>query len=278
MLLGPLTVRVAATGTPTAAAGPQALPQRTARLPGHPPARRHHRGSRRRHAASPPTASARTSSRSAPGSASTPAPDAPTSPTAATPTPPGSAAKRAYQVEGPPRRRRPVPPAPRPRRGPRPGRPRRPPRALTLVTGTPFGQLRRDGGAWLTDGDRLDQILQCAIVDVAHLVTTASLAHGDHAAAQKAAELAIRVAPAEETPTTRPRRRPRRPRPPPRRRTTPPRPRSSTAATTKTTSPPNSPPAPNRSSTTTRSGSPAAGEHRPELRAGRSSRLTHRGF
>jgi len=73
-------------------------------------------------------------------------------------------------------------------------------RALTLVTGTPFGQLRRDGGVWLSEGQRLDQILQCAIVDVAHLVTTVSLAHGDHSAAQHAAELATRVAPAEETP------------------------------------------------------------------------------
>lgn len=73
-------------------------------------------------------------------------------------------------------------------------------RALTLVKGTPFSQLRRDGGVWLSEGQRLDQLLQCAIIDVAHLVTTASLAHGDHAAAQKAAELAIRVAPAEETP------------------------------------------------------------------------------
>ena len=38
-----------------------------------------------------------------------------------------------------------------------------------------------------------------SIVDVTHLVTTASLALGDHAAAQKAAQLAVRVAPAEET-------------------------------------------------------------------------------
>lgn len=72
--------------------------------------------------------------------------------------------------------------------------------ALSLATGTPFSQLRRDGGAWLSDGEPLDQILQCAIVDVAHLVATASLAEDDPAAAQTAAELAIRVAPAEETP------------------------------------------------------------------------------
>ncbi len=72
-------------------------------------------------------------------------------------------------------------------------------RALTLVKGTPLGQLRREGGAWINEGQRLDQLLQCSIVDVAHLVTTASLALGDHAAAQKAAELATRVAPAEET-------------------------------------------------------------------------------
>lgn len=72
-------------------------------------------------------------------------------------------------------------------------------RALSLVKGTPLGQLRREGGAWLSEGQRLDQLLQCAIVDVAHLVTTASLALGDHAAAQEAAEIATRVAPAEET-------------------------------------------------------------------------------
>lgn len=71
--------------------------------------------------------------------------------------------------------------------------------ALALVQGTPLGQLRREGGAWLSEGQRLDQLLQCAIVDVAHLVTTASLALGDHATAQEAAEIATRVAPAEET-------------------------------------------------------------------------------
>lgn len=72
-------------------------------------------------------------------------------------------------------------------------------RALTLVTGTPFGQLRRDGGAWLADTGRLDQVLQCAIIDVAHLVTTACLAEGDLNGAHAAAELAAKVAPSEET-------------------------------------------------------------------------------
>ncbi len=71
--------------------------------------------------------------------------------------------------------------------------------ALTLVKGAPFGQLRKDGGAWLSEGQRLDQILQCSIVDVAHLVATASLALGDHTAAQQAAALAASIAPAEET-------------------------------------------------------------------------------
>lgn len=72
--------------------------------------------------------------------------------------------------------------------------------ALSLVTGTPFAQLRRDGGAWLAEGDRLDQILLCAIVDVAHLVATASLQQGNLSQAQAAAELAARVALDEETP------------------------------------------------------------------------------
>jgi len=72
--------------------------------------------------------------------------------------------------------------------------------ALTLVTGTPFSHLRKDGYGWLYEGDRLDQILLCGIVDVAHVVCTASLATGDLAQAQAAAELATRVAPDEETP------------------------------------------------------------------------------
>jgi len=72
--------------------------------------------------------------------------------------------------------------------------------ALSLVTGTLFSQLRNNGGAWLADGDRLDQILLCAVVDVAHLVTTANLQLGNLSEAQAAAELALRVAPHEETP------------------------------------------------------------------------------
>lgn len=71
--------------------------------------------------------------------------------------------------------------------------------ALSLVTGTPYSQLRNNGGAWLADGDRLDQILLCAIVDVAHLLTTADLQLGHLTDAQGAAELALRVAPNEET-------------------------------------------------------------------------------
>jgi predicted Zn-dependent protease len=42
--------------------------------------------------------------------------------------------------------------------------------------------------------------LLCAIVDVVHLVTTASLQQGNLPQAQEAAELAARVAPDEETP------------------------------------------------------------------------------
>lgn len=72
--------------------------------------------------------------------------------------------------------------------------------ALGLVTGTPFADLRVKGGAWLADGDRLDQILLCGIVDVAHLVAVAALQRGELADAQRMAELALRVAPNEETP------------------------------------------------------------------------------
>nr|NLI51649.1 LysM peptidoglycan-binding domain-containing protein [Propionibacterium sp.] len=70
--------------------------------------------------------------------------------------------------------------------------------ALTLVNGTPFDQLRATGGAWLAEGDRLDQILLCAVLDVAHLVSVAALEQGDLDQARAAAELALKVAPHEE--------------------------------------------------------------------------------
>jgi hypothetical protein len=72
--------------------------------------------------------------------------------------------------------------------------------ALSLVSGMPFDQLRADGYEWLTEGARIDQHLVCAAVDVAHLVTTHSLATGDLAAARAAAELAQLAAPYEEIP------------------------------------------------------------------------------
>ncbi len=72
--------------------------------------------------------------------------------------------------------------------------------ALSLVTGAPFDQLRADGYEWLTDGVRVDHHLVCAIVDVAHVVTTHSLATGDLTAARAAAEVAQRAAPYEEIP------------------------------------------------------------------------------
>jgi nucleoid-associated protein YgaU len=72
--------------------------------------------------------------------------------------------------------------------------------ALRLVTGPPFDQPRTGGWSWLYEGDRLDQHLVCAIVDVAHLVTTAALREGDLPGARAAAELAARAAPYEEIP------------------------------------------------------------------------------
>jgi LysM repeat protein len=73
-------------------------------------------------------------------------------------------------------------------------------RALTLVGGQPFDQLRTGGWSWLHDGDRLDQHMLCAVVDVAHMVTTDALKDGDLGQARAAAELAALAAPYEEIP------------------------------------------------------------------------------
>lgn len=75
--------------------------------------------------------------------------------------------------------------------------------ALRLVTGVPLdpGSLRPTGWSWmLTHGDRLDQHLLVAVVDVAHLVTTASLAQGDLDRATAATDVALLAAPEEEIP------------------------------------------------------------------------------
>lgn len=71
--------------------------------------------------------------------------------------------------------------------------------ALRLVKGAPYEDLRIRGRAWLTDG-RPDRYLLCAIVDVAHLVTSVALEAGDLNQARAAAELALLVAPDETMP------------------------------------------------------------------------------
>lgn len=73
-------------------------------------------------------------------------------------------------------------------------------RALDLVQGPPFSQLSGDAWAWLYEGDRLDHHLSCAVVDVAHVVTTHALHRGDTRTARAATEAALRAAPAEEIP------------------------------------------------------------------------------
>ncbi|WP_404388836.1 LysM peptidoglycan-binding domain-containing protein [Humibacillus xanthopallidus] len=72
--------------------------------------------------------------------------------------------------------------------------------ALRLVQGQPFSSLKEDRWYWLVEGDRIDQHLLCAIVDVAHLVATQSLRAGDLRRARLAAETAALAAPDEEIP------------------------------------------------------------------------------
>jgi len=70
--------------------------------------------------------------------------------------------------------------------------------ALRLVNGRPLDQLRKQGWAWLFEGDRLDHHLVCAIVDIAQIVVTHDLALGDIAGARLAAETALLAAPDDE--------------------------------------------------------------------------------
>lgn len=71
--------------------------------------------------------------------------------------------------------------------------------ALRLVSGEPFTGLRPAGWSWLLDGDRIDHIMTCAIVDVAHIVTTHALTSEDFDLARLAAETAYGAAPDDET-------------------------------------------------------------------------------
>ena len=70
--------------------------------------------------------------------------------------------------------------------------------ALHLICGAPFSQLRDRGWNWLLEGERLDLISTCAIVDVAHIVTTHGLAVDDLEMARTAAESAYLAAPYDD--------------------------------------------------------------------------------
>lgn len=70
--------------------------------------------------------------------------------------------------------------------------------ALGLVSGEPFSELRDAGWNWLLEGERIDHLLTCAIVDVAHIVTTHALATNDLTLARVAAETGYHAAPYDE--------------------------------------------------------------------------------
>lgn len=71
-------------------------------------------------------------------------------------------------------------------------------RALLLVTGRPFDQLREGGWSWLLEGERLDHFLAPAVADVALIVVTHNLQQHELAKARAAAEIATLAAPDEE--------------------------------------------------------------------------------
>ena len=72
-------------------------------------------------------------------------------------------------------------------------------RALALVRGEPFTDLRPHGWDWLLEGDRHDQIAVAAIADVAHILTTRGLCEGDLDLAKFAAEKGYLAAPYDES-------------------------------------------------------------------------------
>lgn len=72
-------------------------------------------------------------------------------------------------------------------------------RALSLVRGRPYEDIREKGGIWLSD-HREDQNLLVAIVDTAHLASTMAMQAKDYETARRAAEIAINAAPDENVP------------------------------------------------------------------------------
>jgi nucleoid-associated protein YgaU len=72
-------------------------------------------------------------------------------------------------------------------------------KALELVVGPPFDQLRPGGYGWLAETPH-DHYLTAAIVDVAHIVATHALAVGEHQLAMWVAERAILAAPSDDKP------------------------------------------------------------------------------
>lgn len=70
--------------------------------------------------------------------------------------------------------------------------------ALKLVVGEPFSNLRKDGWAWLFEGDRLHEIAAHMIVDTAHIVAISAQTDDDLDTARWASEIACEAAPYDE--------------------------------------------------------------------------------